>query len=195
MDLNQKLRAGHVRRWHIVAVSREQTVADHMHRVGVIAEEILRILGRFDWNSNLTLNVMRWASIHDRVEALTGDVPTPTKAGIREVTELLVESDVFEMAVAKYDEEAEELRSCIAEDGECPLAGRIVKYADLLEAMNYIGIFGCGSHAHEAWTGLRYAALAAGTRVIDSLPFEEGGIVAEGIMGLLEELKEGHHWK
>lgn len=195
MDLQQKLRAGHVRRWHIVAVAREQTVAEHMHRVAVLAEHILRILGKFDWDSNLTLNVMRWASIHDRVESLTGDVPTPTKDDIRAVIHGHGVGDVFDQAFAKYDEEAEELRACIAEDGECPLAGRIVKYADLLEAMNYAGIFGCGSHAREAWIGLRYAALAAGTRVIDSLPFEEGGLVAEEILQLLEDLKEGGHWE
>lgn len=154
MNVLEKLRSGHVRRWHIVAVSREQTIADHMYRVGVIAEEILRILGYFSWDNNLTLNVMRWAAIHDRHEYLMGDLPTPTKEAIREQLATTYGEDVFERAAADIDPEAEELRSCVAEDGECPLAGRIVKLADLLEAMNYIGIFGCGSHARSVWGGL-----------------------------------------
>lgn len=195
MDLKQKMRAGHVRRWHIVAVSREQTVAEHMHRVGVIAEHILRSLGRFDWDSNLTLNTMRWAAIHDRVEAITGDVPTPTKDDIRSVCAGRVDGDPFDRAFVAYDPEAEELRSCIAEDGECPLAGRIVKYADLLEAVNYIGTFGCGSHAREVWEGLRRAALAAASRVVDSLPWEESEAHAGAVFGLVSELEEGAHWQ
>ncbi len=154
MNVSEKLRAGHVRRWHIVAVAREQTIADHMYRVGVIAEEILRILGYFSWDNNLTLNVMRWAAIHDRHEYLMGDLPTPTKEAVRTQLVTTYGGDVFEQAAASIDPEAEELRSCVAEDGECPLAGHIVKLADLMEAMNYIGIFGCGSHARDVWGGL-----------------------------------------
>lgn len=154
MDVTEKLRSGHVRRWHIVAVAREQTIADHMYRVGVIAEEILRILGRFSWDNNLTLNVMRWAAIHDRHEYIMGDLPTPTKEVIRAQLATTYGGDVFENAAADIDPEAEELRSCVAADGECPLAGHIVKLADLLEAMNYVGIFGCGSHARAVWGGL-----------------------------------------
>src|SRR5688572_6730086 len=152
MTLEQKLRSGHVRRWHIVAVSREQTIADHMHRVGILTEEILTILGRFSWESSLTLNAMRWAAIHDRHEFLLGDLPTPGKAAIRASEDWDApagKGDGITDAAAKIDPEAEDLRQCVEEGGACPLAGRIVKAADLLEAMNYIGVFGCGAHARE----------------------------------------------
>lgn len=195
MNLTEKLRSGHVRRWHIVAVSREQTIADHMHRVGVIAEEILQILGMFDWNFNITLNVMRWAAIHDRHEYLMGDLPTPTKEAIRVQLANSYGGDVFELAAADIDPEAEELRASIAEDGDMPLAGRIVKYADLLEAMNYIGIFGCGSHAREVWAGLQDAAIQAAARVIEGLTHEEGEAACERLYGLIDKLREGGHWK
>lgn len=192
MTLEQKLRSGHVRRWHIVAVSREQTVADHMHRVGVIAEEILRILGLFDWNFNITLNVMRWAAIHDRHEYLLGDLPTPGKDAIRYHGTHEC-PDPVGSASARIDPEAEELRECIEEGGDMPLAGRIVKYADLLEAMNYVGIFGCGSHAREVWAGLQQAALQAATKIIDG----EGlaGDRCGQLFALIDNLKEGGQWK
>ena len=138
MTLEQKLRSGHVRRWHIVAVSREQTIADHMHRVGILTEEILTILGRFSWESSLTLNAMRWAAIHDRHEFLLGDLPTPGKAAIRASEDWDApagKGDGITDAAAKIDPEAEDLRQCVEEGGACPLAGRIVALADYFDAM------------------------------------------------------------
>lgn len=195
MNLTEKLRSGHVRRWHIVAVAREQTVAEHMHRVGVITEEILRILGYFSWNSNLTLNAMRWAAIHDRHEYLLGDLPTPGKEAIRDASDWDAPAgrgDAVSEAAARIDPEAEELRLCVHEGGECPLAGDIVKFADILEAMNYVGIFGCGSHAREVWAGLQIAAADAYVRIVrrDTLADDR----ADELRNLIYLLKEGHQW-
>lgn len=198
MNLTEKLRSGHVRRWHIVAVAREQTIADHMHRVGVIAEEILHRLGYFSWDNNLTLNVMRWAAIHDRHEFLLGDLPTPGKelirieclrGGVRNVMGL---SDPITEAAAQLDPEAEELRQCVEPGGECPLAGHIVKYADLLEAMNYVGIFGCGEHARQVHIGLKDAAFKACATIIDHETIADDR--AESLFELVQLLREGQHW-
>jgi len=193
MLLTEKLRAGHVRRWHIVAMAREQTVAEHMYRVGVIAEEILRIIGRFNWDDNLTLNTMRWATIHDRHEFLLGDLPTPGKDALR-AAESATGAGAIARACAAIDPEAEELRQCVKPGGECPLAGYIVKYADLLEAVNYVGIFGCGSHAREVWRGLRDSAEAA----CDAVARAAGGLdphQEQQLRSLLHVLAEGTQWK
>lgn len=192
MNLTEKLRSGHVRRWHIVAVAREQTIADHMHRVGVIAEEILQRLGMFSWDNNLTLNVMRWAAIHDRHEFLLGDLPTPGKEAIRMELVRIVDGDPITLAAAKLDPEAEELRQCVEPEGACPLAGHIVKLADLLEAMNYVGIFGCGSHAREVWEGLQHAALQACATIVDNEQIADDR--AEALFELIKLLREGSHW-
>ena len=192
MKLTEKLRSGHVRRWHIVAVSREQTIADHMYRVGVIAEEVLKVLGYFSWNNNLTLNVMRWAAIHDRHEFLLGDLPTPGKTAIRVELAGTYGDDVINLAAARMDPEGEELRACVEAGGDCPLAGHVVKYADLLEAMNYVGIFGCGSHAREVWGGLQHAALQACATIIDHDQVADDR--AEAMFDLITQLREGSHW-
>lgn len=195
MDLTEKLRSGHVRRWHIVAVAREQTIADHMHRVGVIAEEILQRLGMFSWDNNLTLNVMRWAFIHDRHEFLLGDLPTPGKEAIRMACDWDAsagQGDPITGAAAKLDPEGEELRQCIEPSGECPLAGHIVKYADLLEAMNYVGIFGCGEHARQVHNGLKDAAFKACATIIDHETIADDR--AEALFELVLLLREGQHW-
>lgn len=188
MNLTEKLRAGHVRRWHIVAVAREQTIAEHMHRVGVIAEEILRILGLFDWNSSLTLNTMRWAAIHDRHEFKLGDLPTPAKDLIRSFVGTEPFGDPIDAAAAVLDPEAEELRQCVAATGECPLAGYIVKYADTLEAMNYVGIFGCGSHAAGVHHGLRNSANKAYNNLINH--YDPGFDAASELHALIDQLAE-----
>lgn len=192
MNLTEKLRSGHVRRWHIVAVAREQTIADHMYRVGVIAEEILKRLGMFDWDSNLTLNVMRWAAIHDRHEFRLGDLPTPGKDAIRMELVGTYGGDAITLAAAKLDPEAEELRQCVEQGGECPLAGHIVKYADLLEAMNYVGIFGCGRHAREVWGELQHLAMSACATIIDHETIADDR--AEAMFELIHLLREGQHW-
>lgn len=198
MNLTEKLRSGHVRRWHIVAVAREQTVADHMHRVGVITEEILRLLGYFSWNSNLTLNAMRWAAIHDRPEFKLGDIPTPGKELLRESVASVFNTNGFdviadaELSLESNDPEYGQLAECVGPQGSCPLAGDIVKYADILEAMNYVGIFGCGSHAREVWGGLQHAALQAWTRIVERETLADDR--AEQLSNLIYLLREGQHW-
>ncbi|MBT9158765.1 MAG: hypothetical protein DDT26_00012 [Dehalococcoidia bacterium] len=190
MNVNEKLRLGHVRRWHIVAVSREQTVADHSHRVGVITEEILRILGIFNWNSNTTLNAMRWAAIHDRPEIKLGDIPTPGKELIRSNSARGRDPiHLSELEAEATDLEYFELSECVSPGGDCSVAGHVVKLADTLEAINYLGIFGVGSHAHEVWRGLTFQAL----RQIETLntqyqlPKSTRGRMAELYNRLLEK--------
>lgn len=199
LNLTEKLRSGHVRRWHIVAVAREQTVAEHMHRVGVITEEILRILGYFSWNSNLTLNAMRWAAIHDRPEFKLGDIPTPGKELIRESIASVYNTNGFdaiadaELSLEGNDPEYGQLAECVGPQGACPLAGHIVKLADLLEAMNYIGIFGCGSHARDVWSGLMVCAADQVAVVVKADKLEEspsGKERTSALFALLHSLME-----
>lgn len=198
LTLTEKLRAGHVRRWHIVALSREQTVADHMHRVGVIAEEILTLLGLFSWDNNLTLNVMRWCAIHDRHEVKIGDIPTPGKVLMR--MQQSEGRDVEYDASCALDEEFGELSQCMGPAGECSLGGLVVKLADLLEAMNYLGIFGCGLHAMQVWGGLRDDCTRAVSQLIQhpgvvrDRPRSDRDREAGQLFGLVDKLREGRQW-
>lgn len=140
LTLEEKLRTGAVRRWHIVPMAREQSIAEHMYRVTVIAEEILRVLGRFDWNSNHTLNVMRLAFIHDQHEVKTGDIPSPAKYKLQGVAGF----DVVAAVERNIDSEYAELAAL-------PGCVEIVTLADTLEAMDHLALYGAGPRAREVW--------------------------------------------
>jgi len=146
------MRAGHVRRWHIVATSREQTIAEHMYRVGLITEELLRVLGLLDWGNSITLNAMEWARVHDLHEVVTGDMPSNAKRMLGEGGRQLLDRTAHAV-----DQSISDLAFCVSPDGECPLAGYIVKVADLAEACGWIRDFGVGAHARQVYDGLRQA--------------------------------------
>ena len=72
MRINDVLRAGHVKRWHTVHVLREQSIAEHMWNVAMIADTIFLKLG---------LNVdVYTAMTHDLSEVRGGDIPSHQKS-------------------------------------------------------------------------------------------------------------------
>jgi len=152
LSVLQRLRAGHVRRWHIVAMAREQTIAEHSHRVQTITHAILEAMNRYDWGDSLCINAMEWARVHDMAEAVVGDMPTNAKQFIRNE---LDGADLLEELADRTDLNIAELRVCVEED--CPLAGAIVKLADLAEATNWVQIFGLGAHARSVAARLKTA--------------------------------------
>ena len=55
MKLSETLRAGHVHRWNIVATIREQSIAEHMWNVTMIATTISRVMELSEKNNDLIL--------------------------------------------------------------------------------------------------------------------------------------------
>lgn len=164
LNLTQRLRMAHVKRWHIVCTATPQSVAEHTLRVEWITEDFLKTAGMFNYDDNFTLNALRWAKIHDLPEVLLGDVPTPGKEIIESINwatsptgdDMLLE-DVFEIAHSMVDREWHELRDCL--DSNKSMRGVIwlVKLADLVEAMDFLAINGLGFHAHHVWNGMYQA--------------------------------------
>jgi len=145
----EQLRACHVRRWHIVQTSREQTLAEHSFAVAVLAGSLaaaMRYSGLM--HHGLQLKLLQHALSHDLIEVRTGDMPTPFKRfleeaggkGIVEKAEDLVDRD-----------HSGAMRTVAGTEIET-----IVKLADLIEAIYFLQDNGVGAHAKTVLDGLRF---------------------------------------
>lgn len=144
--IQQKLRTGHVKRWQIVRVAREQTIAEHMFRVNLITCEITKAL---DAPQIVKTLASEWALSHDMPEIITGDIATPTKRAMREA---VPEGDPVKRIELSLDEDYQNLYNKIRT--QCPEVLAIVKIADLLEAIDFLEIEGMGKHAKTVKDGL-----------------------------------------
>lgn len=79
IDLKLALRATEVKRWTIVKLSREQSVAEHQYRVWLIATAMWDALFTVPHNSLEQRLLWELALTHDLHEVLTGDIPSPLK--------------------------------------------------------------------------------------------------------------------
>jgi 5'-deoxynucleotidase YfbR-like HD superfamily hydrolase len=130
LTLRQKLRASHVKRWHIVECTRNQTVAEHSFNVAILAEEICNLINADEQFKNL---VRQYAIHHDIPEIALGDLPTSVKS-------------VFgEEAIVEVNNISKTLDPLSAVDS--PMAYRVVKLADLLDSVIFLAQHGVGTHA------------------------------------------------
>lgn len=145
--LQDKMRSGHVKRWQIVRVGREQTIAEHMYRVHHIVAEICDRMGI---GGERKEQAVRWALVHDLPEVITGDIATPTKQAMRQAipgkdplrnVELSLDSDYRELYVHLKKNDAMVLN--------------IVKAADLIEAIDFLVVEAMGPRSVEVLIDLR----------------------------------------
>lgn len=144
----EQLRAGHVKRWHIVQIKREQTLAEHSFSVAVIAGSLaaaMRWKGLL--HKELQLRLLQNALAHDLIEVRTGDMPTPFKRMLEKVGGV----GIVEKAEDEIDREH---TGSIRANGSGEI-DTIVKLADQIEAIFFLQDNGYGQHALEVLDGLR----------------------------------------
>lgn len=74
-------RLGTTKRWSVVHVTREQTVAEHSYMVAMLA---LRLAEALKLPPETKLKVLTYAMLHDADEAWTGDIASPAKCYMTE---------------------------------------------------------------------------------------------------------------
>jgi 5'-deoxynucleotidase YfbR-like HD superfamily hydrolase len=143
LNLYDYLRAGHVKRWHVVNTAGTQNIAEHSFLVTLIAIELYHAVGGDDasdlmpgYQGDLNQLIMG-ALFHDMAEVRTGDLPTPGKKLIESVHPGL------------FDTIEEDLLPEIPYlGGRLPLAlWQYISMADLIEAAHWIADHAIGSHA------------------------------------------------
>lgn len=130
------MRAGHVKRWHIVETVRPQTLAEHLWRVTVIALELYQLMGHDAANERAQL--MAAALFHDTPEIRMGDTPTPAKAFIRERAGV---GDMFKLMEEELMPEIPYIGGALP-----PELARFLKMADAIEAAHWISEHAVGAH-------------------------------------------------
>jgi 5'-deoxynucleotidase len=149
LTLAERLRTGHVKRWQIVRVAREQTLAEHLYLVRVIVLAIAEAAG---FTPEETRLAEQWALEHDVPELKTGDLATPFKAMMREA--IPHDDPIRRIELGLSDSYAELYAEVKKQDPvRC-----LVKMADLIEAVHFLSIEGLGTHAKEVqlrlWSAL-----------------------------------------
>lgn len=75
LQIQDKLRAAHVDRWHIVNTARRQSLAEHSYNVAMIAMDLCNRLGKEEWRERVAVMALH----HDLEEVVTGDIPSSAK--------------------------------------------------------------------------------------------------------------------
>lgn len=126
LGIHEILRAQDVKRWGIVRMSKQQSLAEHSFNVAMIARALAKAVNYDD--EQLT----KAALCHDLDEIVTGDIPTPFKVmARRQGTEL---NAIYKHATGR---------------NLTQLEADLLKLADLVEAHWYVSEYGQGSHARE----------------------------------------------
>ena len=146
INLELALRASEAKRWAIVKLTRDQSVAEHQYRVYLIADAISEALGVSMHNSLDAQAIRSWALTHDLHEVLTGDLPTPVKA-------------TDPALVARLEAKARATMGLpLGEAHDKTIVGFVVKIADLVEALLFLHENG-GHDRQAVWRSVqdRYA--------------------------------------
>lgn len=137
MEFHEFMRCGHVKRWHVINTTRQQTVAEHHYMVALIALELLKRTG-MPMDTSSTFQLVMTALFHDMPEIRYGDMPTPGKKFIK---------DRFgEDAFDKMDATLMPVTPYIGGTLD-PSWESMVKLADKIEAAYWLSENGSGTHA------------------------------------------------
>lgn len=135
--LTDMLRLDAVKRWGIVRVSREQSVAEHTFNVQAIALAIWQSVHEQklrETRAGDIADLLLYALTHDLPESITGDINSRMKRLLPDEVMPDIERQLFPALV-------------LAQHEASSLAKEIVKAADVIEAVRYLILHGVDADA------------------------------------------------
>ncbi len=120
-SFDQAMRLSSIKRWGIIEMSREQSVAEHSYNVALIAGALACAI--FEDKCCIVNEVVEWALVHDMPELVSGDIPTPVKR---------------HLGAALYEMEEHMFPKLMERKNEAsPAALATVKLADFVDAIQF----------------------------------------------------------
>lgn len=131
MNIQDTYRLASVFRWHIVAVGKPQSVAEHSYFVTLLVDALFphTRMDEIDYNF-----AIRYALIHDAVEAYVGDIPSPVKQAMRPDALHELETQCLGTSMAGALDVGQEIKD-------------LVKLCDRLEAVKFLTKYATSDHA------------------------------------------------
>jgi len=142
LTLADLARSGHVTRWHSVRTFRDQTLAEHHYMVARISFTLAKKILGPDIDDSGLLKILDYALLHDTPELLTGDLPSPLKRHIDQVCAGDNPLDQIEDAIAPWLHKMK-----LYMQQKHPEYLKVVKLADIIDALIFISSEGVGEHA------------------------------------------------
>lgn len=135
LTLRDRLRSRSVKRWHTVSTSISQSVADHSHNMGIIAEQLLYEVCSPIGEPSIEHQywVLKYCQIHDLPELITGDLSSVFKSWLKESIPDF--SNVWDSLERELIPELEDVDEVFF---NFPYLKYVCKAADVLEAYNFI---------------------------------------------------------
>lgn len=168
-------RAGHVTRWHSVRTLRNQTLAEHHYMVSMLVNKMAKEIPSDPLTDSERLLLIEYAMWHDTPELLMGDLASPLKRRIEEISKINNPIEEIEKEIAPW---LTNLRGKIQKKPELYI---IFKLADMMDAIVFIFQEGVGEHSKAVMKNLETAfhkKVSSGKEVMPSYNWQ----IAETIL-------------
>ena len=131
ISIQDALRSQHTQRWILLNTCKTQSIAEHQFNTALI---VRALVADFDLGSTDRDELVHLAMVHDLDEVITGDTPSITKDRYRSLG-----FDPNSVTIG-WDLEPRE-----------PWDKMVIKIADLMEAVWWLGEHKVGRHARTVW--------------------------------------------
>lgn len=171
-SFKQVMKLSSIKRWQIIEMSKEQSVAEHSYNVTMISIALINGMDlrnpSYIEKTSIRQEVIGWGLCHDLTELFTGDIPSPIKSRLKCPIDNL-EANLFPM----WSRENGNLTH---------LARGIIKIADYMDAIQFAEKF-CIDDDREAIIDEMRAKMIVTIKATD--PKHEFGLmqVADTVMG------------